>query len=124
MSSMVYDWLRLYWDWRGRISRSNFWFGQFSLWTVYLSLFGCLDRLVGYQSTLVLCPPMLWALFSLMAKRFHDRNKSPVWVVIILLPVLGPIWCLIELGFLPGTAAENRFGLSRKAAASRPRAVR
>ena len=36
-------------------------------------------------------------------KRFHDRDKSGWWVLIGLVPIIGAIWLLIELGFLKGT---------------------
>ena len=43
-------------------------------------------------------------------KRFHDRDKSGWWVLIGLIPIIGGIWLLIELGFLKGTPGPNRFG--------------
>jgi len=32
------------------------------------------------------------------------------WVLIGLIPIIGVIWLLIELGFLKGTPEPNRFG--------------
>ena len=58
----------------------------------------------------------IFALFSLIPaiivhiKRFHDRDKSGWWVLIVLIPIIGAIWLLIELGFLKGTLGPNRFG--------------
>jgi uncharacterized membrane protein YhaH (DUF805 family) len=43
-------------------------------------------------------------------KRFHDRDKSGWWVLIGLIPLIGAIWLLVELGFLKGTPGPNRFG--------------
>jgi uncharacterized membrane protein YhaH (DUF805 family) len=43
-------------------------------------------------------------------KRFHDRDKSGWWVLIALIPLIGAIWILVELGFLAGTPGPNRFG--------------
>ena len=43
-------------------------------------------------------------------KRFHDRDKSGWWMLIVLIPIVGAIWLLVELGFLPGTPGPNRFG--------------
>jgi uncharacterized membrane protein YhaH (DUF805 family) len=31
-------------------------------------------------------------------------------VLIVLIPIIGAIWILIELGFLVGTPGPNRFG--------------
>lgn len=58
----------------------------------------------------------IWALAALIPsiivhiKRFHDRDKSGWWVLIGLIPIIGAIWLLIELGFLKGTPGPNRFG--------------
>ena len=43
-------------------------------------------------------------------KRWHDRDKSGWWMLIALVPVIGSLWLLIELGFLKGTEGPNRFG--------------
>ena len=43
-------------------------------------------------------------------KRWHDRDKSGWWMLILLVPIIGAIWFLIELGFLAGTPGPNRFG--------------
>ena len=58
----------------------------------------------------------LFALASLIPatlvyiKRWHDRDKSGWWMLITLVPIIGSIWLLIELGFLAGTPGVNRFG--------------
>src|SRR3989338_4432536 len=44
------------------------------------------------------------------AKRWHDRDKSAWWILIIFIPIVGQLWTLIENGFLAGTNGENRFG--------------
>jgi uncharacterized membrane protein YhaH (DUF805 family) len=58
-------------------------------------------------------------------KRFHDRDKSGWWLLIALIPLIGPIWLLIELGFLKGTPGANQYGppvsdLADSAIANRP----
>lgn len=52
----------------------------------------------------------LWPTYALQVKRWHDRDKSAVWVLINFIPWLGGLWALIECGFLPGTRGGNRFG--------------
>jgi uncharacterized membrane protein YhaH (DUF805 family) len=59
---------------------------------------------------LVLVLILLWPSLAIAIKRFHDRDKSGWWVLLGLIPIIGPIWLLIELGFLPGTPGPNRFG--------------
>ena len=62
---------------------------------------------------------LLSGIFALVAliptvivyiKRFHDRDKSGWWVLVTLIPIIGAIWILVELGFLKGTPGPNRFG--------------
>lgn len=51
-----------------------------------------------------------WVGFAVTVRRWHDRDKSAWWCIIGGVPLLGPLWMLVELGFLPGTAGSNRFG--------------
>ena len=51
-----------------------------------------------------------WITIAVGIKRFHDRNKSGVWVLIIFVPVIGGLWYLIECGFLRGTPGANDYG--------------
>ncbi len=59
---------------------------------------------------LLLFLPFGWIFYALMAKRWHDRERSKIWTLLILPPIAGPIWTFIELGFLRGTEGPNRFG--------------
>lgn len=59
----------------------------------------------GIFSLLAIIPAVL-----VYIKRWHDRDKSGWWMLIMLLPIIDAIWALIELGFLPGTPGPNRFG--------------
>ena len=47
---------------------------------------------------------------AIQAKRWHDHDKSALWLLINLIPYIGPVWALIENGFKPGTSGANRFG--------------
>ena len=51
-----------------------------------------------------------WMILAVSAKRWHDRGKSGWWSLIMLIPMVGPIWALIELGFLKGDYGYNRYG--------------
>jgi uncharacterized membrane protein YhaH (DUF805 family) len=53
---------------------------------------------------------ILWPSICLYAKRWHDRDKSGWWSLIMFIPIIGGIWMLVELGFLRGTDGPNRFG--------------
>lgn len=57
---------------------------------------------------------LMWAALASSVKRYHDRNKSGWWVLVVLIPFLGPIIQLVELGFLPGIDEGNMYGVSTK----------
>ena len=61
---------------------------------------------VGSLAALALIYPAI----ALYAKRWHDRDKSGWWTLIMLVPIVGAIWLLVECGILPGTKGPNRFG--------------
>jgi uncharacterized membrane protein YhaH (DUF805 family) len=52
----------------------------------------------------------LWPSLAVYTKRWHDRNKSGWWSLILFVPIIGSIWMLVELGFLRGTDGTNTFG--------------
>ena len=56
----------------------------------------------------------LWTSVALQIKRWHDRDKSWVWIFISLIPFIGAIWVLVECGFLDGTQGPNKYGPSPK----------
>ncbi|MBG1231733.1 DUF805 domain-containing protein [Aestuariivirga litoralis] len=54
--------------------------------------------------------PLSWVLFVSHIRRYHDRNKSGWWSLVAVIPVIGGLWQLIELGFLPGNPDKNNYG--------------
>lgn len=52
----------------------------------------------------------IWPALAVGAKRCHDRDKSGWFLLIWLIPIVGPIWLLIELGFLRGSVGKNTYG--------------
>ncbi len=103
----------------GRISRSEYWLLNIG----YGTLGGGVDVLTSYinQDTkpMVLLALMiralvslllLWPLFAVGVKRWHDRGKSGRWLWIALIPVVGIVWSIIECGFLKGTEGPNQYG--------------
>jgi uncharacterized membrane protein YhaH (DUF805 family) len=53
---------------------------------------------------------LLWPAIAVAVKRWHDRDKPGWWVLIVLLPLIGGLWALIDNGCLRGTVGPNRFG--------------
>lgn len=66
--------------------------------------------MVGGLILLVVYILMVWIGLAIAAKRWHDRNKSAWWILIVFVPVVGGLWYLIECGFLPGTPGSNKYG--------------
>ena len=123
--------MALFTSFEGRINRQKWWLGMIVLmiveWIVFM-LVGMklgLSTMAGMdpndpataQSLVMLSAPMLivglvflWPSLALYAKRWHDRGKSGWWTLIILIPLIGGLWALIELGFLRGTDGPNEYG--------------
>ena len=95
---------------RGRISRFSFWTATVLLWCTFAVLFVFIEAALGRMATLILYLPLIWFQIALAVKRTHDRGRSAWWLLIAVIPILGPLWLLIELGFRVGTAGENQYG--------------
>ena len=57
---------------------------------------------------------IVWTTLAMQVKRWHDRDKSWPWLFVGFIPIVGPVWVLIECAFLEGTQGPNRFGPSPK----------
>lgn len=101
---------RLLLTFRGRIPRSTFWLTGLSLGLLFVFLLSSFESIFGRTSSLLLYPPFFWALSAIIAKRLHDRGQSLFWLLILLIPLIGPIWLFIGLGLLRGTRGENQYG--------------
>ena len=112
------DFKQFYLSPQGRANRKQFWLWLVLPLTAIGILLAILDVATGkYDPELGIgLFSGIFALVSLIPslivyiKRFHDRDKSGWWVLIALIPIIGAIWLLIELGFLKGTPGPNRFG--------------
>jgi uncharacterized membrane protein YhaH (DUF805 family) len=111
------DWKYLFTSVDGRINRAKLWAGVGVL--VLIGIVGMLiDYLLGTKSAAggfglissIVTLVSIYLAICLYAKRWHDRGKSGWWTLIGLVPLIGGIWMLIELGILEGTRGSNRFG--------------
>ena len=105
---------------KGRIGRRDFWV-WIGLWLVAMALL-----------FILVC--LLWPTSAVIVKRLHDRGKSGLWALFMILAwmllagnwaVLGGIWqwvvgrfvptvimvmLLLDLGAFIGTPGENKYG--------------
>lgn len=101
-------WGWLLFSFRGRINRTLFWFGFPIAAATYLFPFALLKPASdpsGRLEWLTVPASILfifggWMLLAVAIKRLRDRGKSGLWLLIILIPLIGPLWLLVELGFL------------------------
>jgi uncharacterized membrane protein YhaH (DUF805 family) len=104
---------RIFLDPRGRIGRRDFWlYGVLAVAGLTL-LLNALLGIAGVGTAVredLINVLLLWPVLAVSAKRWHDRDKSGWWVLIVLIPVVGWLWALVANGFLRGTPGPNRFG--------------
>ena len=107
----------------GRIRRSTFWLYALGMGVVVgvivgvgimLASNGGAMGIVGSVIAFAAYIVAIWAGLALQIKRWHDRDKSWVWIFIAFIPFVGAIWALVETGFLDGTPGPNKFGPSPK----------
>ena len=111
---------------QGRTNRAKFWLVALALLVIEAIVLGVIGGQAAMsddpQQALASLGPVAgivlvifglavtWITIAVGIKRFHDRNKSGVWVLIIFVPVIGGLWYLIECGFLRGTPGPNNYG--------------
>ena len=126
------DWKYFFTSFEGRISRKPFWLSllvlvvaQWILFIIFGMVFGssmssmdpAMDPAEVSSMAMTAMIPMwilvllfLYPSLAVYTKRWHDRGKSGWWTLIGLVPIIGGLWLLIELGFLRGTEGPNQFG--------------
>lgn len=110
------DIFEILFSFQGRLNRVRFWvaFLGFNLaWgLLWQMIFVLLEpqRLPFWMLYSVYFSISLWVDFALFSKRYHDIGRTGWWSLLIFLPVIGPIWLLIELGFFRGEEGRNHYG--------------
>jgi uncharacterized membrane protein YhaH (DUF805 family) len=116
----------LLFSFQGRVNRAKFWLVALGILVIEVIFFAALGgpavlsndpeqafAAIGPVAGVVLFVLLVvvtWISLAVAVKRFHDRNKTGWWVLIVLVPVIGGLWYLIECGFLQGTAGTNNYG--------------
>ncbi len=100
-----------FFSFQGRASRMHYWLGAVlpgNLFYLFAMVLG-LPAYIG-PGFLILMLVFAWVSLAIGCRRCHDRGKTGWFQLISLIPIIGPIWLLVELGFLTGDDGENRFG--------------
>jgi uncharacterized membrane protein YhaH (DUF805 family) len=120
------DWRWLFTSFEGRINRAKFWAGIIVLWALSIVVNSIIAIAFDWQYRpgwffpvmepagrlvwIAVAIPIVFAALAVLAKRWHDRDKSGWWSLIGFVPFVGFIWIVIECGCLPGTEGPNRYG--------------
>ena len=116
----------LLFSFEGRLNRARFWLVALGIAVVEILAFAVIlggAALSGDPETamasvgtgmgivlLIVILALTWVALANAVKRYHDRNKSGWWVLIVFVPLIGALWYLIECGFLRGTVGPNTYG--------------
>jgi uncharacterized membrane protein YhaH (DUF805 family) len=105
--------LKRYVDFQGRARRREYW--MFFLANFLISFLFLLLGGVIMNSSEVAVPNMIYSLAVLLpslavgARRLHDTGKSGWWLLIALVPLVGPIMLIVFLA-TEGNKGANAFG--------------
>jgi uncharacterized membrane protein YhaH (DUF805 family) len=101
---------------RGRVCRRDYWLYNIAASaSAITAIVTAWVSLPPSQALIVALPVALVSVrirSCLRIKRWHDRDKSAVWVLIGLVPFVGWMWTFAECGVSPGTPGPNRYGPS------------
>jgi uncharacterized membrane protein YhaH (DUF805 family) len=125
----------LFFSYSGRIGRMPYWLGTLVIavvhyfvgtWILGLAMPGVMELVADnpevtievFQEIMLrtivpvglISLVFMWPTYAVYTKRWHDRGKSGWWSLIILVPIIGPIWMFIECGFLAGEEGSNHYG--------------
>jgi uncharacterized membrane protein YhaH (DUF805 family) len=98
----------------GRLSRSDYWCkGILPLLPLNLLNFVLGTRVHedwAFNLAVFISIVALWPGMALIAKRLHDRDQ-PAWhMLVLLIPIVGPVLLIVGVWFMKGTEGPNRFG--------------
>ncbi len=128
----IQQWL---FSFKGRIGRRDFWIWMV-LWVVAMAALFSLayNMLLSTQTAAFALVCLLWPTAAVLVKRLHDRGRSGLWALLVILswmllagnwsmlpsvlpwlvgrfvPTLIFVMMLIDLGAFVGTQSENKFG--------------
>lgn len=128
----IQQWL---FSFKGRIGRRDFWIWIGTWIVAMLVLFGlAYNNWLATQTAAFALVCLLWPTASVMVKRLHDRGRSGLWALLIILawmlvagnwsmlpsilpwvvgkliPTVIFVMTLIDLGAFVGTQGENKYG--------------
>ena len=104
-------------DFKTRIPRSEFWWPAIGVPVIVIPTFALLATILEVSGAWPLATllysaiPIYFLIIGISAgvRRLHDTDRSGWYLLLLLIPLLGPI-VLFVLYVIKGTEGENRFG--------------
>ncbi len=115
--------LKKYAVFSGRARRKEYW--MFTLFNIIFAIIamvidnviGTAIKGIGYGLIYILyILAVLLPALAVSVRRLHDTGRSGWFLLIMLIPFVGPIWLLV-LMCLDGTPGENKYGANPKTSA-------
>jgi uncharacterized membrane protein YhaH (DUF805 family) len=106
--------LSKYVDFKGRASRSEYWYFALFFALLFGSVFlavriaGTTGMVFGFLAVVMLLG-LLLPTIAVSVRRLHDTNSSGWWYLIVLIPYIGGPILFVWFCF-KGTVGDNRFG--------------
>ncbi len=107
----------IFWS-NGRNGRARYWLTaaiELIVLVVYcISIFSnekttFANNLFSFPS-LCMIGAVTWVSVVNRIHRYHDLDKSGFWIFVAVIPIIGPTWQFVELGFRRGTDGGNTYG--------------
>ncbi|MDA1051004.1 MAG: DUF805 domain-containing protein [Planctomycetota bacterium] len=102
--------INLFFSFRGRVRRGDFWYAVLVVMSALAVLDIACERVLARSIPLLLCVPIYWSLLALCIKRYHDIGRNGWWLLLLVIPFIGPAWVVYSLAFRKGQQHENRYG--------------
>ena len=90
--------IRHYADFKGKISRKQFWMG-YLCYAILITILMCIDFIIHspFIITTLASIALIIPCIAFTVRRLHDANKSGWWFFISCVPLIGFIWLLVLL---------------------------
>lgn len=97
-----------YADFKGEISRKQFWMG-YLCYAILMFVLMCIDFIIDspFIITALVSVALIIPSIAFVVRRLHDVNKSGWWLFISCIPLIGSIWLLVLLCKKGKTHAES-----------------
>jgi uncharacterized membrane protein YhaH (DUF805 family) len=102
-----------YADFSGRARRSEYWFFSLATFVAYAVAFGIGAAIGNQYLYILLVLAIIVPSLAVSVRRLHDTNRSGWWILIGIVPIVGPILLLVWYA-TDSEAGTNQYGPSPK----------